>query len=177
MWSTADGRLIAHPDISLVLRNTDMSRLAAGAGRARTARRQRTEQVQEADDITGPPRAHRLRAGRAARLARVRRAAGRRGLCAALRRRIERSGLVLLGALAARLCRRPRCWRAAWWCRSRRCAPARRASASATSASASTIKTGDEVEALADQFNDMAGRLQESYADLEQEGRRPYPAN
>ena len=31
-----------------------------------------------------------------------------------------------------------------------------------------TIKTGDEVEALADQFNDMAGRLQESYANLEQ---------
>ena len=29
------------------------------------------------------------------------------------------------------------------------------------------IKTGDEVEALADQFNDMAGRLQESYAGLE----------
>ena len=30
------------------------------------------------------------------------------------------------------------------------------------------VKTGDELEALADQFNDMAGRLQESYADLEQ---------
>jgi signal transduction histidine kinase len=29
------------------------------------------------------------------------------------------------------------------------------------------INTGDEVEALADQFNDMAGRLQESYSDLE----------
>jgi signal transduction histidine kinase len=29
------------------------------------------------------------------------------------------------------------------------------------------IRTGDELEALADQFNDMAGRLQESYADLE----------
>src|SRR5215218_2245801 len=29
------------------------------------------------------------------------------------------------------------------------------------------IKTGDELEALADQFNDMAGRLQESYAGLE----------
>ena len=29
------------------------------------------------------------------------------------------------------------------------------------------IKTGDEIESLADQFNDMAGRLQESYADLE----------
>jgi phosphoserine phosphatase RsbU/P len=31
-----------------------------------------------------------------------------------------------------------------------------------------SIKTGDELEALADQFNDMAGRLQESYAGLEQ---------
>jgi signal transduction histidine kinase/DNA-binding response OmpR family regulator len=30
-----------------------------------------------------------------------------------------------------------------------------------------SIKTGDELEGLADQFNDMAGRLQESYADLE----------
>jgi nitrate/nitrite-specific signal transduction histidine kinase len=29
------------------------------------------------------------------------------------------------------------------------------------------VKTGDELETLADQFNDMAGRLQESYADLE----------
>ena len=31
-----------------------------------------------------------------------------------------------------------------------------------------SVKTGDELEALADQFNDMTGRLQESYADLEQ---------
>ena len=30
------------------------------------------------------------------------------------------------------------------------------------------VKTGDELEALADQFNDMAGRLKESYAGLEQ---------
>ena len=30
------------------------------------------------------------------------------------------------------------------------------------------IRTGDELEGLADQFNDMAGKLQESYADLEQ---------
>ena len=34
----AQGRLIAHPDISLVLRNTDMSQLAAGAQRARCGR-------------------------------------------------------------------------------------------------------------------------------------------
>ena len=31
-----------------------------------------------------------------------------------------------------------------------------------------SIKTGDELELLADQFNDMAGRLEESYAGLEQ---------
>ncbi len=30
-----------------------------------------------------------------------------------------------------------------------------------------SVKTGDELEGLADQFNDMAGRLQDSYADLE----------
>jgi len=30
-----------------------------------------------------------------------------------------------------------------------------------------SINTGDELETLADQFNDMAGQLQESYADLE----------
>ena len=31
-----------------------------------------------------------------------------------------------------------------------------------------SIKTGDELELLADQFNDMAGRLEETYAGLEQ---------
>jgi signal transduction histidine kinase len=30
-----------------------------------------------------------------------------------------------------------------------------------------SVKTGDELEGLANQFNDMAGKLQESYADLE----------
>src|SRR5262249_20813523 len=30
-----------------------------------------------------------------------------------------------------------------------------------------TVKTGDEIEALADQFNDMASQLQESYSELE----------
>ena len=31
-----------------------------------------------------------------------------------------------------------------------------------------SIKTGDELEGLADQFNEMAGRLEESYASLEE---------
>ena len=30
-----------------------------------------------------------------------------------------------------------------------------------------SIRTGDELEGLADQFNDMGARLQESYTDLE----------
>ena len=47
-----DGRLIAHPDISLVLRNTDMTRLAQ-VRRARAARRQADVQVQEAEDLHG----------------------------------------------------------------------------------------------------------------------------
>ena len=45
--------------------------------------------------------------------------------------------------------------------------PARRGSAAAISRQRISIKTGDELEGLADQFNDMGGRLQESYADLE----------
>ena len=49
----AQGRLIAHPDISLVLRNTDMTRLAQVQGRARGRPPARREQVQEAEDIRG----------------------------------------------------------------------------------------------------------------------------
>src|SRR6202041_1887472 len=45
----AAGRLIAHPDISLVLRNTDMSKLA----QVQAARAGGSGDVQEADDITG----------------------------------------------------------------------------------------------------------------------------
>src|ERR1700726_4780916 len=49
----ADGRLIAHPDISLVLRNTDMSKLdQVRTGRAALASSS-GQQVQEAEDITG----------------------------------------------------------------------------------------------------------------------------
>jgi Cache domain len=44
-----DGRLIAHPDISLVLRNTDMSKLA----QVQAARTVGTEPVQEGQDIHG----------------------------------------------------------------------------------------------------------------------------
>src|SRR5436305_3658416 len=49
----AQARLIAHPDISLVLRNTDLTRLAqVQAARAASAG-QAAEQLQEADDVYG----------------------------------------------------------------------------------------------------------------------------
>ena len=49
----AAGRLIAHPDISLVLRNTDMSQLAqVRSARAKVAGND-AEQIEEAEDIAG----------------------------------------------------------------------------------------------------------------------------
>src|ERR1700744_584133 len=47
------GRLIAHPDISLVLRNTDMSQLPQVKGARAAVAGNATEQVQEAVDIEG----------------------------------------------------------------------------------------------------------------------------
>ena len=162
----AQGRLIAHPDISLVLRNTDMSRLAqVRAARGGTGGSP-SEPVQEARTSKGtrcsPP------------MRRWRRSAGWCSSSCRPRRPMRRSTrpcsgwrLVLLAALA--LPSSPGCFSpAAWSARSRHCGRARRASAAAICPSASRIKTGDELEALADQFNDMAGRLQESYAGLEQ---------
>src|SRR5690349_21103050 len=51
----AQGRLIAHPDISLVLRNTDMSRLAQvnAARRTTGGEGDASERVQESEDISG----------------------------------------------------------------------------------------------------------------------------
>src|SRR6266508_527881 len=98
----AQGRLIAHPDISLVLRNTDMSKLA----QVRAAR----ASASGGDGAGGGEHrraqgAHRLRAGGATRLVDVCRAAGRGGLCAALRGS-EAPGLRAAGrALHCRACR------------------------------------------------------------------------
>ena len=78
----SQGRLIAHPDISLVLRNTDLSGLPqVQAAQQRRRRRRAAGGARHAR----PQGAHRPRPRRAAALARLRRAAGRGGLCAALR--------------------------------------------------------------------------------------------
>ena len=157
-----DGRLIAHPDISLVLRNTDMSKLA----QVKSARAGGTGMdVQEADDIGGNKvltayaRVHPL--GWFVFVETPIEEA-----YAPLYRSIERTGYVLFGALLLAFI-------AGMFLAGRMVVPiqALRAGAarigSGDLAQRIDIKTGDEVEALANQFNDMASRLQESYADLE----------
>jgi len=156
------GRLIAHPDISLVLRNTDMSRLAqVRSARAGSA----TEAVREADDISD----HQVLTAYAP--------VNPLGwfvfvetpieeAYAPLYRSILRTGYVLLGALALAFI-------AGMFLAGRMVVPIQVLRAGAARIGSGdlsqriTIKSGDEVEALADQFNDMAGKLQESYADLE----------
>jgi signal transduction histidine kinase len=162
----AQGRLVAHPDISLVLRNTDLSRLtqvqaARGAGSGADA----TEQIQEAEDIQG--RRVLTAYARVAPLGwLVFVELPRAEAYAPLYATIERSGILLLAALGfafvaglvlARKMVVP--------IQALRAGAARIGSGDLTQRI--SVKTGDELEALADQFNDMAGRLQESYADLE----------
>ncbi len=158
----ADGRLIAHPDISLVLRNTDMSRLmqvrSARAGSA-------TEAVQEADDVAG----HRVLTAYAPVVPLgwfVFVETPIEEAYAPLYASIQRAGYVLFGALALAFI-------AGLFLARRMVVPIQALRAGAARIGSGdlgqriNIKTGDEVEALANQFNEMAGKLQESYADLE----------
>ena len=148
----ADGRLIAHPDISLVLRNTDMSRLAqvSSARAAGSGRRG-----------AGSGR-YRRQPGADRAMRRSRRSAGwflSKPPSPKPMRRFTRRSSAPATCCSARLCSpsSPGCSSPGeWWGRSRRCAPARRVSASGDLNQRISIKTGDEVEALADQFNDMA---------------------
>jgi signal transduction histidine kinase len=156
------GRLIAHPDISLVLRNTDMSRLAQVRGaRAGSA----TEAVQEADDIGG----HKVLTAYAPVKPLgwfVFVETPIEEAYAPLYQSIERMGYVLLGALALAFI-------AGMFLARRMVVPIQTLRSGAARIGSGdlgqriSIKSGDEVEALANQFNDMAGKLQESYADLE----------
>jgi two-component system, NtrC family, sensor kinase len=161
----ADGRLIAHPDISLVLRNTDMSRLAQVRSARGGTPDNSGQQVQEAEDIGG----HRVLTAFASVKplgwlvfveTPIEEAYG------PLYASIQRTGLVLFGALLL-------AFLAGMALAGRMVVPIQALRAGAARIGTGDlsqridIKTGDEVEMLADQFNDMAGRLQESYADLE----------
>jgi signal transduction histidine kinase len=162
----AQGRLIAHPDISLVLRNTDMSKLAQVQAARRTSEETPADQeVQVAQDVQGrevltayaavPPLGWIVFVELPAAEA-----------YGPLYASIERSGVLLLGALGLSfLAGLVLARRMVGPIRALREGAAR--IGSGDFAQRISIKTGDELEALADQFNDMGSRLQESYADLE----------
>jgi GAF domain-containing protein/HAMP domain-containing protein len=161
----AAGRLIAHPDISLVLRNTDMSQLAQVQSTRAAAAGNAAEPVQEATDIEG----HKVLTASASVAPlgwHVFVETPIEEAYAPLYAAIERTALLLLGALAV-------AFAAGMFLARRMVVPIQALRTGAARLGTGdlgqriAIKTGDEVEALADQFNDMAGRLQESYADLE----------
>jgi signal transduction histidine kinase len=161
----AQGRLIAHPDISLVLRNTDMSKLpqvrAAQAGTAPgdPEALQGSENIQGQQVLTASAPIAPLGWTMFVELP-VEEAYA--SLYAALQRLavvLAAASIfaVLAGILLARRMVGP--------------IQALRAGAERMGggdfAQRISIHTGDELEGLANQFNDMGARLQESYADLE----------
>jgi signal transduction histidine kinase/CheY-like chemotaxis protein len=162
----AQGRLIAHPDISLVLRNTDMSRLAqVRAARAGSAG-DPAETVQEAENIEG--REVLTAYARVAPLGWLMFVElPAEEAYAPLYAALQRLGYVLLAALLFAVL-------AGMFLAGRMVGPIRALQSGAARLGSGdlsqriAIKTGDELEALAHQFNAMAGQLQESYAGLEQ---------
>jgi GAF domain-containing protein len=160
------GRLIAHPDISLVLRNTDMSKLlqvqAARAEKANTD----SEALQGALNIQGQevltasapiaPLGWTMFVELPVKEA-----------YASLYQALQRLAVVLLGASILAVL-------AGIFLARRMIVPiqALRAGAERIGSGDFTqhisIRTGDELEGLANQFNDMGARLQESYSGLEQ---------
>ena len=162
----AQGRLIAHPDISLVLRNTDMSNLAQVESARAGAAGESAEVVQEAKNIQGrevltasapvPQLGWLMFVELPAEEA-----------YAPLYAAFRRLAFILLAALAFAVV-------SGIFLARRMVGPIQALQAGAARigsgdlAQRISIKTGDELEGLADQFNEMAGRLEESYAGLEE---------
>ena len=158
------GRLIAHPDISLVLRNTDMSKLtqvqaARTGGASEAVALEGSLNIQGQEVLTASAPISPLGWTMFVELP-VKEA------YASLYQALQRLAiLLLLASIFAVL--------AGIFLARRMVGPiqALRAGAerigSGDFAQRINIKTGDELEGLANQFNDMGSRLQESYADLE----------
>jgi signal transduction histidine kinase/CheY-like chemotaxis protein len=158
------GRLIAHPDLSLVLKHTDMSALPhvraarAGAGSA-------TQELADSVDISGQPVLSAY-----APVAPVGwfvfvespRAEAFATLYGSL---VRSAALLVAGLLAAFVC--------GLMLARRMIAPIQALRTGAGRIGGGdlghriSIRTGDELESLGDQFNAMAARLEESYATLE----------
>jgi signal transduction histidine kinase len=159
----AQGRLIAHPDISLVLRNTDMSKLsqvqAAQGNDSTPDQLQGAQNIQGQEVLTASAPIAPLGWTMFVELP-VEEA------YASLYAALQRLAIVLAAASIFAVL-------AGIFLARRMVGPiqALRAGAerigSGHFAQRISIKTGDELEGLADQFNDMGARLQDSYADLE----------
>ena len=161
----ADGRLIAHPDISLVLRNTDMSKLLqvraalAGNAGADLESLQGTKNIQGQEVLTASAPIAPLGWTMFVELP-VEEA------YASLYLALQRLAVVLAAASIFAVL-------AGIFLARRMVGPIQALRAGAERigggdfAQRISIRTGDELEGLANQFNDMGARLQESYADLE----------
>src|SRR5437868_426512 len=160
----AQGRLIAHPDISLVLRNTDMSKLvqvqaAQAGGDSSSESLQGALNIQGQEVLTASAPILPLRWTMFVELP-VQEA------YASLYAALQRLAIVLAAASMFAVL-------AGIFLARRMVGPiqALRVGAerigSGDFAQRISIPTGDELEGLANQFNDMGARLQESYADLE----------
>jgi methyl-accepting chemotaxis protein len=161
----AQGRLIAHPDISLVLRNTDMSKLVqvraaqAGGSDAAPDALQGALNIQGQEVLTASAPIAPLGWTMFVELP-VKEA------YASLYLALQRLAIVLAGASIFAVL-------AGIFLARRMVGPIQALRAGAERigggdfAQRISIKTGDELEGLANQFNDMGARLRESYADLE----------
>jgi signal transduction histidine kinase/CheY-like chemotaxis protein len=161
----AQGRLIAHPEISLVLRNTDFSQLA----QVRSARAQPGTFTFEEAQIARDARGERVLAAHATAaplnwlvlVELPEHEANEPLYTAILRTVVVLVGGLILALLAALLLARLMV------------VPVRALAAGAARIGAGAldhridIQSGDELEALGDQLNDMAAKLQGSYATLE----------
>jgi signal transduction histidine kinase len=159
-----EGRLIAHPDISLVLRNTDLSglmqvRAALAGGGVMPDALQEATNIQGQKVLTASAPITPIGWTMFVELP-VEEA------YAALYASLERLAIVLLGASIFAVL-------AGIFLARRMVGPIQALRTGAERigggdfAQRISIKTGDELEELADQFNHMGERLQESYADLE----------
>ena len=161
----AGGRLIAHPDISLVLRNTDMTRLAHVQAARGGAGDRPADRIRVASDIKGQrvltahATAAPLRWTVFVELPEVE-------AYAPLYSTLKRSGLLLLAGLGL-------AFLAGLFLARRMLVPIQALRQGATRIGAGnlderiSVNTGDELEELAESFNAMASRLKESYTGLE----------
>jgi len=164
-----DGRLVAHPDISLVLRNTNMSRVehvAKALAEIRDGKPVADGQADFGRALDGTPVLSSVATIPALGwLVFVEQptSSALQPLFISLWQTVALLALGLAIAAAG-----------AWFLSRRMASPIRILSRGAERLGQGDlghridVKTGDEVEGLANNFNRMAGQLQESYADLEQ---------